>query len=235
MCGGTCSKCNVRLSPRDGLPSSFHIDHVVPYSRGGGDDLTNLQPLCRTCNTSKGNRSSHDYRPSHVRERYAVKSAHIEDERLTDLHRAIVNGVAGLNGWYTDPHIRQLAHVYAENFCEGMLNKPAPALRAWVSSYWPDSEALTDYVAAYAAWVLHERRPSPPDDVRRQLGSGVEQAMRTIQLRMPLDFYKAEDLRINLEEQMIQMLIRDGRIDDVGIEAPNEQEGEYWPRLVKKD
>ena len=30
-------------------------DHIVPISRGGGDDIDNLQPTCSPCNTAKGN------------------------------------------------------------------------------------------------------------------------------------------------------------------------------------
>lgn len=29
-------------------------DHVIPKSRGGAKDVTNLQPLCYFCNSSKG-------------------------------------------------------------------------------------------------------------------------------------------------------------------------------------
>jgi 5-methylcytosine-specific restriction endonuclease McrA len=31
-----------------------HIDHVIPMSRGGSDDLSNLVLSCSTCNEAKG-------------------------------------------------------------------------------------------------------------------------------------------------------------------------------------
>jgi hypothetical protein len=38
------------------------IDHVVPVSRGGANDISNVQPLCNWCNTSKATKTI-DYRP----------------------------------------------------------------------------------------------------------------------------------------------------------------------------
>lgn len=34
---------------------SIEIDHILPRSRGGGNNAQNLQCLCRKCNRSKGN------------------------------------------------------------------------------------------------------------------------------------------------------------------------------------
>ncbi len=39
------------------------LDHVSPLSPNGSNGPENLQPLCRSCNSSKGNRASTDYRP----------------------------------------------------------------------------------------------------------------------------------------------------------------------------
>jgi len=33
----------------------FHVDHIVPLSKGGGDELENLQFLCAQCNLRKSN------------------------------------------------------------------------------------------------------------------------------------------------------------------------------------
>lgn len=49
-----CVKCQ-----RRGL--ELTKDHIIPVSLGGSDDITNLQPLCQSCNSSKGTKIA-DYR-----------------------------------------------------------------------------------------------------------------------------------------------------------------------------
>ena len=36
--------------------SELTLDHILAWSRGGSDDMDNLQTMCRKCNASKGNR-----------------------------------------------------------------------------------------------------------------------------------------------------------------------------------
>ena len=45
----TCCECGARKS--DG--ATLHIDHIVPVSKGGSDELSNLQTLCSDCNLNK--------------------------------------------------------------------------------------------------------------------------------------------------------------------------------------
>ena len=53
--GGKCLCCgrtDVKLA----------ADHVVPVAKGGSSNIDNIQPLCKSCNSSKGTQTI-DYRP----------------------------------------------------------------------------------------------------------------------------------------------------------------------------
>jgi 5-methylcytosine-specific restriction endonuclease McrA len=43
------------------LSDQFHIDHKTPISRGGSNDIGNLQILCPTCNMKKGAKTHDEY------------------------------------------------------------------------------------------------------------------------------------------------------------------------------
>lgn len=43
---GLCNHC--------GTDEKLTVDHIIPISKGGGDDLINLQCLCWNCNRLKG-------------------------------------------------------------------------------------------------------------------------------------------------------------------------------------
>lgn len=52
--GNICCKCKSK--------TNITIDHIKPVSKGGSNFIYNLQLLCRSCNSSKGNRIIIDYR-----------------------------------------------------------------------------------------------------------------------------------------------------------------------------
>ncbi|MBU8921819.1 MAG: HNH endonuclease [Bacteroidales bacterium] len=60
--GHVCLSC--------GSTEALEIDHIVPVSKGGTSEDTNLQTLCGNCNATKGNRHTRSYNePSTSRQR----------------------------------------------------------------------------------------------------------------------------------------------------------------------
>jgi len=54
---GKCTYCNKGLTGLINIANKYHIDHIVSLDQFGFNDISNLQLLCDSCNTSKG--SSH--------------------------------------------------------------------------------------------------------------------------------------------------------------------------------
>jgi hypothetical protein len=53
------SKC--RVCGRSGVEVPLEVDHIVPVSEGGTDELSNLATLCRDCNRGKSDYHFADY------------------------------------------------------------------------------------------------------------------------------------------------------------------------------
>lgn len=52
---GKCYYCDAKVG------DSYHVDHVVPLSRGGSNGPENIVIACVTCNSSKNNRLPHEW------------------------------------------------------------------------------------------------------------------------------------------------------------------------------
>ena len=51
---GRCEYCGMHQALQG---ATFHVEHVVPRSRGGGSDLANLAWCCPSCNLRKSDRT----------------------------------------------------------------------------------------------------------------------------------------------------------------------------------
>jgi ATP adenylyltransferase len=52
-----CALCGITTKE-----AVLHVDHIIPRSRGGTNDLANLQALCAQCNQAKSNKDDTDFR-----------------------------------------------------------------------------------------------------------------------------------------------------------------------------
>lgn len=55
---GMCAYCGKELDPF----LMWHVDHVIPSSRGGDNSLFNLLPSCRSCNIRKNNKTPIEFK-----------------------------------------------------------------------------------------------------------------------------------------------------------------------------
>ena len=72
----TCTYCGYRRRA-----SSLDIDHVIPVARGGSNDPSNLQVICRPCNLRKGIQTDEEFRARYARL--------VPRSRMTPPHRRI--------------------------------------------------------------------------------------------------------------------------------------------------
>lgn len=54
---GRCELCGISKDEK-----ALDVDHIIPRSKGGSNDISNLQALCYTCNRQKRNTDATDFR-----------------------------------------------------------------------------------------------------------------------------------------------------------------------------
>ena len=65
---GRCEACGISNEER-----ALQVDHIIPRTKGGSNDLSNLQALCSSCNAQKLDRDTTDFHGAH--EAYALRDA----------------------------------------------------------------------------------------------------------------------------------------------------------------
>lgn len=79
--GGYCYSCGERFSN----PSEVWIEHIIPFSAGGSDEIENLLPGCKICNWTRRN-----YSPHQIRRILSVGAVTIRQlDQQTDLGKSI--------------------------------------------------------------------------------------------------------------------------------------------------
>lgn len=77
---GWCYYCGAQLNPW----SNFAIDHIRPVNKGGSDEIENLAPICKTCNSRKGDKHPEELR--HILA-HAMHAALWNEQRVRWLQR----------------------------------------------------------------------------------------------------------------------------------------------------
>lgn len=78
-----CCWCGCDATHLRGKSNSATVEHIIPRSKGGTDDMDNLAMACERCNTRRGCRSVEDFmagRPDHAL--FMSKQSTKETQRL---------------------------------------------------------------------------------------------------------------------------------------------------------
>ncbi|MCQ6280065.1 HNH endonuclease [Bacillus sp. EB600] len=64
--GYICKACGCEVHDKYGVgrnsPTKAHVDHIVSLAKGGSNDLSNFQILCRRCNLRKGKMRDEEFK-----------------------------------------------------------------------------------------------------------------------------------------------------------------------------
>ena len=173
ICGSECVKCS----------STDHLvkDHIVPIYQGGSDGIENLQPLCHSCNSSKGPMSE-DLRPDGWQERLrnacemATSQSQSPEERkdssLRSESQRKSQGSRLPQGWSPTPE--DIAFAQREGFTDDEIASIADDF----TDYWiatPGSRGRkVDWSATWRTWIRRQHKPRGNGS-----GSGYSHAAKT--------------------------------------------------------
>jgi hypothetical protein len=103
------------------IASNGHVDHLVPLSRNGTDNLSNLAWACQSCNTAKGSMTADEFLAVKYQKVSTEQVDEVEPEQPVEFSPALAPG--------QEPS-RELAVLMRMWFTEG-VSKNEICRRAW--------------------------------------------------------------------------------------------------------
>jgi len=79
-----CELCGISAEEK-----SLEVDHIHPKSLGGKDDQSNYQALCYSCNASKGNKDSTDFRDLNTKYEHRLEDCIFCNTQLDKRERVV--------------------------------------------------------------------------------------------------------------------------------------------------
>jgi uncharacterized protein YdaU (DUF1376 family) len=144
ICGYKCLKCSAEDVVKD---------HIVPLYQGGADSIDNLQPLCRSCNSSKGPDRT-DYRPENWREllESACKSTAngLLSQSQSDMESLPIKAITHSKKQFVKPSLEEVSA-----YCKERKNQVDPAkwLDYYTSNGWHvGRNSMKDWRATVRYW-----------------------------------------------------------------------------------
>lgn len=168
---GRCAHCGKKL--KVGKDMTFTLDHVIPISKGGSNDLSNLVGLCETCNTNKGDdvvdiNSYYAYVTPEVGKTLeeCFKQYCEEYEFLT--HKNVFSKDSFSIKVPYGPLFRKGGKVASKNVT---LHK---------AKYCDLDEIFYFLVNYYKRYRIHELREANPNDTEEQLDAGIKDSVKSL-------------------------------------------------------
>lgn len=106
--GGHCAYCGVKLGLK-----GWHVDHVIPWAKGGPDDIMNFFPACKYCNALKNDSSLEAFRTTI--QTYHEKAGVVVSERFGTIK---ILGPTKIEFWF-----EKQGYIFPEDLIKAMMSQ----------------------------------------------------------------------------------------------------------------
>ena len=103
-----CCFCGVRMDEMHGKRNSVTVEHVIPKSKGGTNDMANLAASCYACNNNRGTKDAETFRSSQdqksnavVRLEAAVRKYVKKAQRFAEVDFKVNENIQSFDDWFS--------------------------------------------------------------------------------------------------------------------------------------